>query len=65
MNASIMWLTGEAGTGKSAIAQTMAESFFVATIVYQLYRTVPPPSKEAILGAVNDDPLVFTKSVTA
>lgn len=43
----------------------MAESFFVATIVYQLYRTVPPPSKEAILGAVNDDPLVFTKSVTA
>ncbi|KAF5314982.1 hypothetical protein D9619_007559 [Psilocybe cf. subviscida] len=86
---SILWLSGAAGAGKSAIAQTLAEhfhskglliaSFFfgrsdstrnharplVSTIAYQLYSLLPPTGKGRLLGIIDDDPLIFTKSLIA
>ncbi|KAF5315207.1 hypothetical protein D9619_007090 [Psilocybe cf. subviscida] len=88
-NASILWLCGAAGAGKSAIAQTVAErfhskglllaSFFfgrsdatrnharslVATIVYQLYYLLPPTAQSRVLAVIDQDPLIFTKSLLA
>ncbi|KAF5314863.1 hypothetical protein D9619_007088 [Psilocybe cf. subviscida] len=84
---SILWLSGAAGAGKSAIAQTVAErfhskgllivSFFfgrsdasrnharslVATIVYQLYSVLPPAAQSRVLAIIDQDPLIFTKSL--
>ncbi|KAF5314855.1 hypothetical protein D9619_007086 [Psilocybe cf. subviscida] len=88
-DASILWLSGAAGAGKSAIAQTLAEhfhskglliaSFFfgrsdatrnharllVATIVYQLYSLLPPTAQSRVLAVIDQDPLIFTKSLLA
>jgi len=82
----IMWLTGAAGAGKSAIAQSFIElcllhglviaSFFfgrldgsrnhpgafIATIVYQIYTSVPATQKH-ILAVINADPLILTRSL--
>jgi len=82
----IMWLTGAAGAGKSAIAQSFIElclrdnliiaSFFfgrsdgsrnhgsalVATLVYQIYQSIPAVQKE-ILSVIDDDPLILTRSM--
>ena len=86
IHAFIMWVYGPAGSGKSAIAQTIAEmcedelillaSFFfsrndpsrstvkplVATIAYQITSNFPQ-TRDVILGAIQRDPLIFTKSL--
>jgi len=82
----IMWLTGAAGAGKSAILQSFAEqqdlegrllsSFFfgksdpdrnnsrklVATIAYQIHKKIPDV-RQYMLNAVEEDPLIFTRSL--
>jgi len=82
----IMWLTGAAGAGKSAIAQSIialcleeglviASFFFfrsdesrnhgkqfIATLSYQIFHSVPG-TQAAILSAIDNDPLIFTKSL--
>ena len=82
----IMWLTGAAGAGKSAILQSFADqqdsegyllaSFFfgksdsdrnhirklVATIAYQI-RAKIPDVREHMVMAIEDDPLIFTRSL--
>ena len=84
----ILWLYGPAGTGKSAIAQTIAElleeagllaaAFFfsrnasgrndetslVATLVYQLIKSIPEIRAHA-LQAVEQDPALFACSIQA
>ena len=86
LDAFIMWVYGPAGSGKSAIAQTIAEmcedkmillaSFFfsrndpsrsnvkplIATIAYQITLNLPHV-REGILGAIERDPLIFSKSL--
>jgi hypothetical protein len=86
LDAFIMWVYGPAGSGKSAIAQTIAEmceeemillaSFFfsrndpsrsnvnslIATIAYQITLNLPQV-RDAILGAIERDPLIFSKSL--
>ena len=86
LDAFIMWLYGPAGSGKSAIAETIAEicedemillaSFFfsrndpsrctvkplIATIVYQITLNLPD-LRDAILSAIERDPLIFSKSI--
>ena len=86
--ALILWLYGPAGTGKSAIAQTIAEllkeagllaaAFFfsrnasgrndetslVATLVYQLIKSIPEIRAHA-LQAVEQDPALFACSIQA
>ena len=80
-----MWLYGPAGSGKSAIAHTIAElceyaqllaAFFfsrndpsrnsirplVATIAYQICSHFPD-LRDSILGALERDPLMFSKSL--
>ena len=81
-----MWLTGAAGAGKSAIAQSIiarcleeglviASFFFfrsdesrnhgkhfIATLAYQIFHSVPS-TQAAILSAIDNDPLIFTKSL--
>ncbi|KIM37525.1 hypothetical protein M413DRAFT_257057 [Hebeloma cylindrosporum] len=84
-NSLVMWIYGPAGSGKSAIAHTIAElcedtqllaAFFfsrsdpsrnsirplVATIAYQIYSHFPD-LKKSILGALERDPLMFSKSL--
>jgi hypothetical protein len=84
-NSQVMWVYGPAGSGKSAIAHTIAElceytqllaAFFfsrsdpsrnsirplVATIAYQIYSHFPD-LRESILGALERDPLMFSKSL--
>ncbi|KAF5310906.1 hypothetical protein D9619_008231 [Psilocybe cf. subviscida] len=87
--ARILWLSGPAGAGKSAIAQTFCEecfsinlllaSFFfnrsdpsrntaksfVGTLAYQIYRKVTAHHQSLILDAIENDPLVFERSVDA
>jgi len=82
----ILWLTGAAGAGKSAIANKIVElciqkgllvlTFFfkrsdgsrnnekqlIATLAYQLASTVPA-AKPVILSAIDNDPLIFKKSL--
>ena len=86
LDAFIMWVYGPAGSGKSAIAQTIAEmceeemillaSFFfsrsdpsrsdvnplISTIAYQITLNLPQV-QDAILGAIERDPLIFSKSL--
>jgi hypothetical protein len=85
LNSFIIWVYGPAGSGKSAIAQTIAEmcdqemillaSFFfsrndpsrrnvnslIATLAYQITLDLPD-AREAILSAIEHDPLIFSKS---
>ncbi|KDR82263.1 hypothetical protein GALMADRAFT_20947, partial [Galerina marginata CBS 339.88] len=85
--ALITWLYGPAGSGKSAIAQTIAEwafeeglllaSYFfskfdstrnhprtlIATIAYQVASALPE-IRDHIFGAIETDPLVFSRSLT-
>ena len=85
LHAFIMWVYGPAGSGKSAIAQTIAKmceeemillaSFFfsrndpsrstvkplTATIAYQISLNLPDV-RDAILRAIERDPLIFSKS---
>jgi len=85
LHAFIMWVYGPAGSGKSAIAQTIAEMceeemillarfFFsrndpsrstvkplIATIAYQISLNLPDV-RDAILRAIERDPLIFSKS---
>ena len=85
-DAFIMWVYGPAGSGKSAIAQTIAEmceeemillasfffsrndpsrnnvNHFIATIAYQITLNLPHV-REAILGVIERDPLIFNKSL--
>ncbi|KAF5323794.1 hypothetical protein D9619_012944 [Psilocybe cf. subviscida] len=87
--ARILWLSGPAGAGKSAIAQTFCEecfstksllaSFFfnrsdpsrnttksfVTTLAYQIYGKVPANYQSLILRRIDNDPLVFGRSVDA
>jgi hypothetical protein len=82
----ICWLNGMAGSGKSALAQSVAQVFsrqgrlaggfffsrtiadhhnaqlFLPTIAYQLSISVPP-LKSFILGALEADPSIITKSL--
>jgi hypothetical protein len=86
--ALILWLYGPAGTGKSAIAQTIAalleeagllaatfffsrnasgrndETSLVATLVYQLIKSIPEIRAHA-LQAVEQDPALFSCSIQA
>jgi len=81
-----MWVYGPAGSGKSAIAQSIAEmceeemillaSFFfsrvdpslnnvrplIATIAYQITLNLPGV-RDAINGAIESDPSIFSKSL--
>ena len=81
-----MWVYGPAGSGKSAIAQIIADmceqeiillaSFFfsrndpslstanslIATIAYQITLNLPDV-RDAVLEAIERDPLVFSKSL--
>ena len=84
-NFLVIWIYGPAGSGKSAIAHTIAElcedaqllaAFFfsrsdpsrnsirplVATIAYQIYSHFPD-LRDSILGALERDPLMFSKSL--
>lgn len=87
--ASVLWLSGGAGAGKSAIAQSLAEqwadqgillaTFFfsrsdssrnhvgtlIATIVAQIYQIMPPTTRELILRAIEDDPLIWSRDIVA
>jgi len=81
----VLWIYGPAGSGKSAIAHTIAQlcedtellaAFFfsrsdpsrnsirplVATIAYQIYSHFPN-LRDSILGALECDPLMFSKSL--
>ncbi|KDR69766.1 hypothetical protein GALMADRAFT_255549 [Galerina marginata CBS 339.88] len=85
--ASMLWLYGAAGSGKTAIAQSLAEQFddddgslfasfffsrtdptrnhaghLVATIAYQIALKLPQV-KDLIVAVVEDDPLIFSKSL--
>ena len=86
--ALFLWLYGPAGSGKSAIAQTIAELLerlgllaaafffsrnaagrndktrFVATLVYQLIKSIPE-IRARILAAVEQDPALFSCSIEA
>ncbi|KAF5310882.1 hypothetical protein D9619_008219 [Psilocybe cf. subviscida] len=88
-NARILWLTGPAGAGKSAIAQSFCDecfsanlllaSFFfnrsdpsrntaksfVGTLAYQIYAKVAIYHQSLILDAIENDPLIFERSVDA
>ncbi|KAF5329320.1 hypothetical protein D9619_008914 [Psilocybe cf. subviscida] len=62
-HASILWLSGPAGAGKSAIAQTVAEDFhskglLVATIFY-----TPTSRATSTLAVIDRDPLIFMKTL--
>lgn len=83
----MLWLSGPAGAGKSAIAQSLSElclpqkfllaTFFfnrsdssrnnpkrlVATITSQIYGMVPQRYKYLILEVIEDDPLIFDRSI--
>jgi hypothetical protein len=38
---------------------------FVATLVYQIYQTVPPAFQDCILAVIERDPLIFKRSMAA
>ncbi|KAF9473639.1 hypothetical protein BDN70DRAFT_788358, partial [Pholiota conissans] len=82
----IYWLYGPAGSGKTSIAQSIAEALaklgllaasfffwrsaagrntsncFIATIAYQLSRSIPTMSN-SLYTAIERDPIIFSKSL--
>ncbi|KAJ2929277.1 hypothetical protein H1R20_g7812, partial [Candolleomyces eurysporus] len=69
--AKIKWVTGPAGTGKSAIMGSVAEtsspdrrrkSAFIPTLAYQLAEYLPA-LKNPIAQAIRDKPLLFKKNL--
>ncbi|KAJ2929275.1 hypothetical protein H1R20_g7810, partial [Candolleomyces eurysporus] len=68
----IQWVTGPAGTGKSAIMGSVAETCkqedrrrktaFIPTLAYQLAEHLPA-LKDPVAQAIRDKPLLFTKNL--
>ncbi|KAJ2926589.1 hypothetical protein H1R20_g10509, partial [Candolleomyces eurysporus] len=69
---NIKWVTGPAGTGKSAIIGSLADTCkengrrtktaFIPTLAYQLARHLPG-LKDPVGHAMQDDPLLFKKNL--
>ncbi|KAF8898039.1 hypothetical protein CPB84DRAFT_1847946 [Gymnopilus junonius] len=68
-----MWLYGPAGSGKSAIAQTIAEmtvtgrnekTYLVTTLVYQMILVIPE-IRDSVIKALQHNPMVFSTSLKA
>ncbi|KAJ2930926.1 hypothetical protein H1R20_g6140, partial [Candolleomyces eurysporus] len=68
----IQWVTGPAGTGKSAIMGSVADTCkqddrrrktaFIATLAYQLAEHLPA-LKDPVAQVIRDKPLLFTKNL--
>ncbi|KAJ2929005.1 hypothetical protein H1R20_g8086, partial [Candolleomyces eurysporus] len=55
----IKWVTGPAGTGKSAI---MGKTVFIPTLAYQLAQHLPA-LKDSLAQAIQNNPLLFKKNL--
>ncbi|KDR74704.1 hypothetical protein GALMADRAFT_141052 [Galerina marginata CBS 339.88] len=69
-DALIMWLYGPAGSGKSAIARSIAdlcaeEGILIATTIAYQISLCFPDIRDRISGAIGHDPFIFSRSLNS